>query len=90
MVASFLQSIRSTLPGLNRSYNWLPQSPIRSTYDDYDVEEAASTSSSDTIVEPPTGKRPVLTALLQLAALFIVGSVVMGGTLWLALPPLDE
>lgn len=35
-------------------------------------------------------RRPLLVAALQMAGIFIVAAVLMGGTLWLALPTLDE
>ncbi|KAG8884760.1 hypothetical protein FRB97_003281 [Tulasnella sp. 331] len=103
---AILDSINSYLPsavaGPSRNYNWLPQSPARSsqsqsqhvwTRDGVDMESGSLLSSGEPLEEEPTGflaTRPVLCALLMLAALFVVGSVLMGGTLWLALPPLDE
>ncbi|KAG8992068.1 hypothetical protein FRB94_013388 [Tulasnella sp. JGI-2019a] len=103
-MASILQSVRSAVAGPSRNYNWLPQSPARPSLsssqghwpsDEYDLEASSSlsTRSSEPLEEESggfLGTRPVLRALLKLAALFIVGSILMGGTLYLALPPLDE
>lgn len=102
---AMLRSIPSSaVAGPSRNYNWLPQSPTQSSQsrsqsehvwnpDEVDVELGSLSSSCEPIGEEPAGfmaTRPVLRALLKLAALFVVGSVLMGGTLWLALPPLDE
>lgn len=37
-----------------------------------------------------SARRPLLNAALKMAAVFIISSVILGGTLWLALPTLDE
>ena len=38
----------------------------------------------------PSNKRILFTATLKMAAIFIVSTLFLGGTLWLALPTLDE
>lgn len=38
----------------------------------------------------PNARKLVLVAGLKVLLLFVVGSVVLGGTLWLALPTLEE
>ena len=38
----------------------------------------------------PSSRRPLLNAAIKMAVLFVVSCLVLGGTLWLALPTLDE
>ncbi|KAI0048970.1 hypothetical protein FA95DRAFT_1490047 [Auriscalpium vulgare] len=38
---------------------------------------------------PPNARRVIFNAALKMAVIFLVSSIVLGGTLWLALPPLD-
>lgn len=38
----------------------------------------------------PSTKRLIWNATLKMAAIFVVSTVVLGGTLWLALPTLEE
>lgn len=38
----------------------------------------------------PSNKRILFTATLKMAAIFVVSTLFLGGTLWLALPTLDE
>ena len=37
-----------------------------------------------------SSRKILLNASMKMAALFIVSTLVLGGTLWLALPPLEE
>jgi hypothetical protein len=39
---------------------------------------------------PPSSGRVVFNAMLKMACLFIISTALLGGTLWLALPTLDE
>jgi hypothetical protein len=55
-------------------------SPAGSTY-----------GAADVPLEPrPSRRRLLLRAGLTMAAIFVAGTMVLGGTLWLALPTLDE
>jgi len=38
----------------------------------------------------PSSRRPLLNAAIKMAALFVISCLVLGGTLWLALPRLEE
>lgn len=39
---------------------------------------------------PPSSRRILMNATLKMAAIFIVSTAVLGATLWLALPTLEE
>jgi hypothetical protein len=81
----------------------LPQHSNQSVYtlDTVADDERASlighsdTSTYGTTEQPQTSTRPsskklIFHATLKMAAIFIVSTLLLGGTLWLALPTLEE
>ncbi len=56
------------------------------------LSSARSDSSSYGTVEPsrPSTKKLIWNATLKMSAIFVFSTVVLGGTLWLALPTLEE
>ncbi|KAI0315185.1 hypothetical protein OF83DRAFT_1246907 [Amylostereum chailletii] len=67
-------------------------------YHDDENERASLLSNSSTgsygtsplAPTPPNRKRVIMNAALKMAAIFAIGCLVLGGTLWLALPRLEE
>ena len=70
--------------GWNRNgYDLLPPSP--------DLEQQHQPHQQSVSVWPQSiRRRPILRALLQFAILFALGSLILGGTLYVARPPLDR
>ncbi|KAI0059160.1 hypothetical protein BV25DRAFT_1829193, partial [Artomyces pyxidatus] len=70
---------------------------VHENYHDEDEESASllSTTSQSYGSTPeaarthPNARKIIFNAALKMALIFVISSVVLGGTLWLALPPLD-
>lgn len=92
MATSFIRTLlrrsNASSPDSNRHYALLPPSPVPSSASSSlpDDIEAASDTSEDRCDR----RRLLIRAVAQLTSLFLVGSIILGGTLYFALPPLDE
>jgi hypothetical protein len=38
----------------------------------------------------PSSRKVILNATIKMASIFVISTIVLGGTLWLTLPPLEE
>jgi len=58
--------------------------------DDDRVPLRTHTQTSYGTTTPPSSKKLIFNATLKMACIFFISTLLLGGTLWLALPTLDE